>query len=173
MVKICPNCGKENKDAAKFCENCGQKFEEIISNDKPINSNYNENTSEDINNNSSTANTVTNRPTQFCKYCGEKIDARAEICPKCGVRLKNPVSAKNPAIALILSFLIPGIGQLYNGHTHKCVILIIAAVISFFLIAIYIGFLFYFLVWIYGMYDAYKSAKALNNGELLEDKLFS
>ena len=87
MVKICPNCGKENKDTSKFCENCGQKFGEMNNNSK--------NTGEN-----NTYNTTTNkRPTQFCKYCGEKIDAEAEICPKCGVRLKNPVSKKSPAIA--------------------------------------------------------------------------
>lgn len=163
MVKICPNCGKENKDVSKFCENCGQKFE-----NNPI-----VNETKEYNDENITTKTIPKRPTQFCKYCGEKIDAEAEICPKCGVRLKKPVSEKNPAIALILSLIIPGIGQLYNGQSRKCITLIIAAVISFFLIAIYIGFLFYFLVWIYGMYDAYKSAKAINKGELLEDKIFS
>lgn len=161
MVKICPNCGKENKDTSKFCENCGQKFEEMNNNSR----NTEENT---------TYNTNTNkRPTQFCKYCGEKIDAEAEICPKCGVRLKNPVSEKNPAIALILSLIFPGIGQLYNGQNHKCLMLIIGAIISAILTVIIIGGLLYFIIWIYGMYDAYKSAQALNNGELLEDKLFS
>ena len=166
MVKICPNCGKENKDTSKFCENCGQKFEDI-------NKNELSDSKDNLNTDNNNANKINNRPTQFCKYCGAKIDAEAEICPKCGVRLKNPVSEKNPAIALFLSLLIPGLGQLYNGHTRKFVILLIVAVISFFLIAIYIGFLFYFLVWVYGMYDGYKSAKSLNNGELVEDKLFS
>ena len=27
---------------------------------------------------------------QFCSSCGEVIKKEAEICPKCGVRLKDP-----------------------------------------------------------------------------------
>lgn len=167
MVKICPNCGKENQDTFKFCENCGQKLDTIL------NKEFEEETNNTNNTEDNNTKTVNNRPTQFCKYCGEKIDAEAEICPKCGVRLKNPVSEKNPAIALVLSLIFPGIGQLYNEQNHKCLMLIIGAIISAILTVIIIGFLLYFLIWIYGMYDAYKSAQALNNGELLEDKLFS
>lgn len=48
--------------------------------------------------------------------------------------------------------------------------LIIGAIISAILTIILIGGLLYFLIWVYGMYDAYKSAQAINNGELLEDK---
>lgn len=168
MTKICSNCGKENKNTAKFCENCGQKLEEVINNttselSTEVNNNTNSNNNENTN----------KRPTQFCKYCGEKIDAEAEICPKCGVRLKNPISEKNPVVALLLSFIFPGIGQLYNEQNHKCAMLIIGAIISAILTIILIGGLLYFLIWVYGMYDAYKSAQAINNGELLEDKLFS
>jgi uncharacterized membrane protein YvbJ len=32
------------------------------------------------------------KKTKFCSHCGEKIDANAEICPKCGVRLINPLT---------------------------------------------------------------------------------
>ncbi|MFH4181154.1 zinc ribbon domain-containing protein, partial [Acinetobacter baumannii] len=28
-------------------------------------------------------------PTKFCYACGQQIDARAEICPKCGVRQQD------------------------------------------------------------------------------------
>lgn len=167
-MKICPNCKIENDDSSKFCKNCGQSLGQIQVRE--------EQTKENLNNEENTANTNTtnntSRPTQFCKYCGEKIDAEAEICPKCGVRLKKVESEKSPAIALVLSFIFPGIGQLYNGQKHKCLVLIIAAIISALLIAILIGGLLYLIVWIYGMYDAYKSAEAINNGELLEDKIF-
>ena len=27
------------------------------------------------------------RPTKYCSACGQVIDAQAEICPKCGVRV--------------------------------------------------------------------------------------
>lgn len=29
MAKICPKCGKENKDTAKFCEDCGTTLNEV------------------------------------------------------------------------------------------------------------------------------------------------
>ncbi|MGB9980121.1 Ada metal-binding domain-containing protein [Methanobacterium sp.] len=30
MSKICPNCGRKNKDVAKFCESCGTKLDSVI-----------------------------------------------------------------------------------------------------------------------------------------------
>ena len=59
MVKICPNCGKENQDSFKFCENCGHKFEEF-NNVNNINININTSSSNSTNNKKSA---------QFCKYC--------------------------------------------------------------------------------------------------------
>lgn len=168
-MKICPNCKTENDDSSKFCKNCGQSLGQIQVREEQTNENFN---NEENNTNFNTTNN-TSRPTQFCKYCGSKIDAEAEICPKCGVRLKKVESEKSPAIALILSFIFPGIGQLYNDQKSKCVKLIIISIICLVLSIIVIGAFLYFIVWIYGMYDAYKSAKAINNGELLEDKLFS
>ena len=29
-MKVCPSCGKENKDSAKFCTGCGKSIEEIV-----------------------------------------------------------------------------------------------------------------------------------------------
>ena len=45
----------------------------------------------------------------FCPHCGEQIAAQAEICPKCGVRVKNVIGAGSgedkPNIAVnLLSF---------------------------------------------------------------------
>ena len=45
----------------------------------------------------------------FCPHCGEQISAQAEICPKCGVRVKNANGAGSgedkPNIAVnLLSF---------------------------------------------------------------------
>jgi zinc ribbon protein len=33
---------------------------------------------------------MSERKTKFCVNCGAEIDARAEICPKCGVRVAPP-----------------------------------------------------------------------------------
>ena len=32
----------------------------------------------------------------FCNKCGESISTQAEICPKCGVRAKNPAAQDQP-----------------------------------------------------------------------------
>lgn len=55
---------------------------------------------------------------------------------------------KNPGLAAALSFLIPGIGQIYLGHILKGIIILF----TFWLI----------LPWIYGIYDAYKTANDYN-----------
>ncbi len=69
---------------------------------------------------------------------------------------------KNPYLATILSFIFPGLGQLYNGEIGKGFSLIIGAVLGIFLMAIVVGFFWFFLLWVYGMYDAYNTAREIN-----------
>ena len=38
--------------------------------------------------------------TKFCKECGEKIAAKAEICPKCGCRVEAAAAAAAPQIVI-------------------------------------------------------------------------
>ena len=65
----------------------------------------------------------------------------------------------SPILALILSFFIPGLGQFYTGQFLKALVLFILAVIFGFLSTMLIGIPFYLIIWIYSMYDAYKSAQ--------------
>ncbi len=52
----------------------------------------------------------------------KKINFNAEIWPKCGVKQlieRNSglaVVLKNPGVAAVLSFFIPGLGQIYNDE---------------------------------------------------------
>ena len=73
-----------------------------------------------------------------------------------------PVFYKNPGLAAVLSFFWMGLGQIYNGQIAKGVFFIIAYAISWILICILIGFITTPLLWIYGMYDAYRSAQKIN-----------
>lgn len=34
------------------------------------------------------------RVTKYCTYCAKEIDAKAEICPKCGVRQPKQEESK-------------------------------------------------------------------------------
>lgn len=99
--------------------------------------------------------------TKFCINCGEKIDSRAEICPHCGVRIKRSWE-KNSGIAAILSFFVPGLGQIYNGEIGKGLILIASIFISMILMIILVGFLMYLVIWVYSIYDAYNTAERIN-----------
>ncbi|WP_373653840.1 NINE protein [Schlesneria sp. DSM 10557] len=53
----------------------------------------------------------------FCFACGAPADARAEICPKCGVRQKTK-AGKSRVTAALLAFLLGGIGahHFYLGN---------------------------------------------------------
>lgn len=97
----------------------------------------------------------------FCPECGnELISSKAEICPRCGVRLKTN-SEKSPGIAALCSLIFPGLGQVYNGDTGRGILILVGTVI---------GSLFYFIpgliVALYGIYDAYTTAKRMNTGEI-------
>ena len=74
----------------------------------------------------------------------------------------SPVFYKNPSLAAVLSFFYMGIGQIYNGQIHKGIAFLIAYSISWLLMGLLIGFLTTPILWIYGMYDAYKSAEKIN-----------
>jgi TM2 domain-containing membrane protein YozV len=70
---------------------------------------------------------------------------------------------KNPGLAAVLSFFISGLGQIYNGQIAKGVGLIVLQAINALLMFVLVGFITYPAVWIYGMYDAYKTAERINS----------
>lgn len=103
----------------------------------------------------------------YCKNCGAEIDDKAEICPKCGVRVK-PISIsiekKSSGIAAIASFFVPGLGQIYNGEIGKGIMYIIIGIVFALMMFVFIGFILYPLFWIYNIYDAYSTAEKINAG---------
>ena len=98
-------------------------------------------------------------PEKFCSNCGEQIDVRAEICPHCGVRVAIPQSVKNPAVAVILSFFVVGLGQVYNGKYKTAILMFVLAVISAMLWSVGIGVITSLILWIWSMSDAWNVAK--------------
>ena len=119
---------------------------------------------------------------ETCLNCGAVLPysqgqwpvGKPKLCPKCGVRVKDPIKygsgagqgrtheeqLKNPTVAGLLS-IFPGLGQLDNGQLGKGLI---------FLIGWSIGLFLYFvpslIIWIYGIYDAHKTAKMMNYGDI-------
>lgn len=102
----------------------------------------------------------------YCPECGAIIKRKAEICPNCGVRVK-PVQVqerKSPGLAAVASAIIPGLGQIYNGDIMKGIVLMILYGVSVALIFVFIGFFLAPIVWIYAIYNAYKTAEKINAG---------
>ncbi len=72
------------------------------------------------------------------------------------------VAPKSPGVAVIASFFLPGLGQFINGQAGKGVAFLMAYLVSFVLLFVFIGFITMPVVWIWSMVDAYSSAQAWN-----------
>lgn len=175
---ICPDCGRDVPDA-KFCKNCGSRLPEqtVIDENFSDDEIYVEATEvkdEEVNSDS-------NR--KFCYSCGHQIAGNLKYCPNCGANLESGGSNSNVAIvdssqqknvvlAIILSVIFPGLGQIYLRLDKKGAYFIIGYVISAILILFLIGFLLCLVIWIWALVDTIQSVNAINNGENVEDKLF-
>ena len=73
-----------------------------------------------------------------------------------------PIFYKNPSVAVVLSCLWAGLGQLYNGQMGKGIAFIFIYGICLASIVLYIGYVTTPIVWIWGMVDAYSSANKIN-----------
>ena len=88
-------------------------------------------------------------------------------------KLKTLIKKKNPIIAMIASFIFPGLGQIYNGETRKGIGYIImgAIFISMFIFLmrghiiapILVSGVSIIILWISNMNDAYNTAKEIDS----------
>jgi len=71
---------------------------------------------------------------RFCRDCGSAINAKAEICPKCGVRQFSPSSlgattpnGKSKIAAALFALLIGGLGihKFYLGRSGQGILYIL------------------------------------------------
>lgn len=77
--------------------------------------------------------------------------------------MQKPIQIKSPFFALLLSALVPGLGQLYNGQTGRGIVYIFTALVSIALTTIFIGFITYFAIWLVAMITAYTGARKANS----------
>lgn len=145
MIK-CPDCGSDNPDEATFCRKCGENLSAI----KPKEETKSDN----------------QEVAKYCVKCGYGIkDKSTEICPKCGVRVMyRPTNNKSTILAAVLSFFIPGLGQIYDGKVGRGISFFIVICILYALYFLIFPLLIGFLLWIYCIYDAYRIAKNINLG---------
>jgi len=111
------------------------------------------------------ANHLDKDSTSICNHCGKSIclDCQVQVkgevyCKDClGVKLgQEKKETHSPALAAILSFIIAGLGQVYNGQIGKG------------LLIFFTGWLV--IPWIFGIFDAYRTAKAMNEGTIVVKK---
>ena len=74
--------------------------------------------------------------------------------------MATPTRIRNPSAAVALS-LIPGLGQVYNGMLVRGIILFVATLLGLFIFIIP-GVC----IWIYSIYDAFRTAEKINRGEI-------
>lgn len=67
-------------------------------------------------------------------------------------------TGKSPGLAVLLSFLIPGVGQFYCGDSKKGGIMLAIYFVSWLLVGFGIGFIGILGVWLWSMIDAYNLA---------------
>lgn len=97
----------------------------------------------------------------YCQNCGRQYN-NERFCPDCGADLGNSSSStnnmesnrvvyseRNPGVAVLLSFLIPGIGSLYAGKIGKGIAILLVNIAS----------------WIVGMLLAVLVAVVMTGGE--------
>jgi TM2 domain-containing membrane protein YozV/DNA-directed RNA polymerase subunit RPC12/RpoP len=182
---LCPNCGKEvdvGNGEVSFCKFCGSELtEESINEQTTVITCPHCNKKMDIGHGDAKfckhcgSNIYGEKLPMYCHNCGKEIDeadSESMFCKYCGAKFgeaftmsNQPKLYKSPGVAIFLSFLWTGAGQLYNGEIAKGMILVIITLILFCLcfipgvaLVIIIPILIY---WIWGMVDANRSAKRL------------
>jgi TM2 domain-containing membrane protein YozV len=80
-----------------------------------------------------------------CPECSHQVSKTAAACPSCGAHLR---SNTNNGLAAVLSLLIPGLGQLYQGRVLTGLILFVLTLST---LMILVGFLF----WILAILDCF------------------
>jgi len=72
------------------------------------------------------------------------------------------VAPKNPAVSLIVSFFIPGVGSMINGDVGTGVAILVLWIVGIVTTIFFVGAFLVLGAWIWGMVDAYQGAQRWN-----------
>ncbi|HEX6054439.1 MAG TPA: DUF2510 domain-containing protein [Intrasporangium sp.] len=72
------------------------------------------------------------------------------------------VTPKSPALSLLASFFIPGLGSIINGDVAKGLVIMLGYFVSCLLVIILVGILGVVGFWVWGLVDAYQGARLWN-----------
>jgi len=98
----------------------------------------------------------------YCHNCGNELNALQEMCTSCGIILKKSPKGTHPLVPGLLTFLIPGVGQIINNQMGKGFLCIFISTIIIFFIPFPLGFIF---VGLPILIDAYLIGKKNNEGK--------
>lgn len=79
-----------------------------------------------------------------------------------GQPMQQSVAPKSPAVSVLISVFIPGLGSIINGNTATGVTILVLDIIAAFFSLFLIGIPFAIGIWIWGLVDAYTSAQKWN-----------
>lgn len=78
----------------------------------------------------------------YCRACGKEVDPRAVVCPSCGVAQgqhpapfasASPPGMRSGGIAILLSLLWPGAGNLYAEDNSFAIVFMVVSAVNFLL----------------------------------------
>ena len=72
------------------------------------------------------------------------------------------VAPRNPAVSLIVSFFLPGVGSMINGDVGTGIAILLIWLVSIPLLFVFIGFFTLIGAFIWGLVDAYQGARRWN-----------
>ena len=72
---------------------------------------------------------------KFCSNCGNELDEKAYVCPKCGVKVNS--NAKSRVCAGLLGIFLGafGVHNFYLGYTGKAIAQLLITLLSFFVLS--------------------------------------
>ena len=155
---FCPRCGTDNRDHAQFCEKCG--FNLPIAGAAPAPGAYAPQYAPPPNQPSYAPPYAPPYPQQAVPQADPRMRTPGSMQDTSGAAGRKYAQDKSPVVAVILSFLLSGLGQLYNGDFKKF-LLIWGICIVFIIIAVATGGVASFLllgIWVWSMVDAYRVA---------------
>lgn len=85
-----------------------------------------------------------------------------EPLPQPGMAYQPMVAPKSPALSVLLSVFIPGLGSMINDHVGTGVTILILNIVGIVLSLVLIGIPLAIATWIWGLVDAYQSAQRWN-----------
>lgn len=113
---------------------------------------------------------------RYCRKCGAKLNVPGGECLSCRTKMKTLLGSKNEILSAVLSFFLPGLGQLYNGQKIKAIFIFFIFIIFPFLPFPFlqftpIGGIIVLLIRILSIVDAYITSNYINHGKFTEDTL--